>query len=345
MSFIRKELLDELTDQGWIYRKKHPLHNLYIYNYTQKTVYEDYWTVYTRRCRGLILDQDGLIIARPFEKFFNLEDRKDPLPLEKYEITEKQDGSLIIVTKYKNDIIVASRVSFESEHVKKAENLLFNKVKDLSTFKSGTTYLFELISPEFKIVIDYGNVEDLYLLAIINNHKGTELPYERMVSYKELAPFINRHIIKNKDLFHLSELNLPNKEGFVVHFLGESNLRIKIKFPTYKEMHNLLESVSPKNIWNYFYKDREDDLEKLIDCSPSEIKDTIIDYKKKLLKEYQHVEETCKEQYQNVVGSNDTSNRKEVAEVFKQSRYSNILFMMYDNRDYSKFIWKEIKPC
>lgn len=49
---------------------KHPQLDLFIYNYTAKSQYERYWTEETMMCRGLILDSQGQIIARPFPKFF-----------------------------------------------------------------------------------------------------------------------------------------------------------------------------------------------------------------------------------------------------------------------------------
>ena len=43
-----------------------------IFNYTAKCQYDGVWNDITMKCRGLIMSQDGEIIARPFEKFFNL---------------------------------------------------------------------------------------------------------------------------------------------------------------------------------------------------------------------------------------------------------------------------------
>ncbi len=60
-----------LIDGGYISVQKHPEADYYIYNYTQKTMFEGYWNEYTMICRGLILNADNVVIARPFKKFFN----------------------------------------------------------------------------------------------------------------------------------------------------------------------------------------------------------------------------------------------------------------------------------
>lgn len=67
------EKIDSLIKDGYIIKGEHPSGELFIYNYSQKTVYENYWTDYTLQCRGLIADKEGNIVARPFPKFFNLE--------------------------------------------------------------------------------------------------------------------------------------------------------------------------------------------------------------------------------------------------------------------------------
>ena len=59
------------VNQKFIVSRKHPILPLTIYNYTSKTQNERVWDVYTRHCRGLIIDDQNKIIARPFPKIFN----------------------------------------------------------------------------------------------------------------------------------------------------------------------------------------------------------------------------------------------------------------------------------
>jgi RNA ligase len=57
------------------------------------------WEV-RRECRGLIFDDEGRLISRPFHKFFNLGEKEETLPnnvdvTELHHILDKMDGSMI----------------------------------------------------------------------------------------------------------------------------------------------------------------------------------------------------------------------------------------------------------
>ena len=69
---INRALLNEMIENDFVNVNKHPTHDLFIYNYSPKAQYERVWNEVTMMCRGLILDADYNIVARPFKKFFNL---------------------------------------------------------------------------------------------------------------------------------------------------------------------------------------------------------------------------------------------------------------------------------
>jgi RNA ligase len=98
VSRFDRERLDALVADGWLRSQRHPDADLWIYNYTEKTQYEKHWIPETLVCRGLILDQAGRVIARPFSKFFNYGDPQVPsIPDEPFIVMEKMDGSLGIL--------------------------------------------------------------------------------------------------------------------------------------------------------------------------------------------------------------------------------------------------------
>src|SRR5690349_24752498 len=96
-----KEVYDWYAKEGYI--TAIPYNNLTLYKYTQKAVFEGNWVYHIRTARGLVLDGDGKIVARPWAKFFNLNERPDTnitelLKLEDIpELANKYDGSLIII--------------------------------------------------------------------------------------------------------------------------------------------------------------------------------------------------------------------------------------------------------
>jgi RNA ligase len=97
MNTINLEKIDQLIAEGYITKRPHASGELFIYNYTAKAQYDRLWTPETMQCRGLILDRDGAIAARPLAKFFNLQEHKEALPAEPFDVYEKLDGSLGIL--------------------------------------------------------------------------------------------------------------------------------------------------------------------------------------------------------------------------------------------------------
>src|SRR5690606_36552854 len=113
----------------------------------------------------------------PFGKFFNLgempETRLENLPKENYTVTEKMDGSLGIIYNYKGKWRVATRGSLSSEQAKRAEQILTKY--DMSEIPINFTILVEIIYPENKIVVNYGNEEKLVVLGAYDRDKLEEL--------------------------------------------------------------------------------------------------------------------------------------------------------------------------
>src|SRR4028119_412849 len=117
------QLLPEMLREGYVCVQRHPTAPLFIYNYTPKAQYERVWNEVTLQCRGLILDEGGKVVARPFRKFFNLEE-VDSLPAEPFEVYEKLDGSLGILYWTGEQAFIATRGSFTSEQSRKANQIL-----------------------------------------------------------------------------------------------------------------------------------------------------------------------------------------------------------------------------
>ena len=91
-------LLDEMLTERFVKVQQHPDADLRILNYTQRTQFERVWNPVTLACRGLVVTADGLVVARPFAKFFNLAEHPGiALPDGAVEVTEKLDGSVGIL--------------------------------------------------------------------------------------------------------------------------------------------------------------------------------------------------------------------------------------------------------
>jgi len=136
-------LLEEYYEQGWLIKQTHPTLPLTIWNYSQKTQYEGKWDEITLRCRGLVTDDEDNIVARPFQKFFNIEEAKHNATKE-FEVYEKMDGSLGIAFYYDGQWVFASRGSFTSDQAIKGAEMFKEKFQE-SHLNKDMTYVFEII--------------------------------------------------------------------------------------------------------------------------------------------------------------------------------------------------------
>lgn len=326
---IDKDLLQQMIDEKYVNVTKHPTADLYIYNYTAKAQYDKLWNEVTLQCRGLILDGDGNVVAIPFRKFFNLEEHDaSDIPNLPFEVYEKLDGSMFLIVAYKNQLIYATRGSFVSEQAIKGKEIFKNKYANLtSRIEKYKTYIFEVIYPENRIVVEYPNIEDIILLSIIDNKTGVETLENIGFTTVKKYDGIN-------DYRKLKDLAEDNKEGFVIKF--SNNFRVKVKFDEYIRLHRILTGVSNIAIWEYL-KDGNS-LDELLDRVPDEFYDYVKRTKNDLEHNFQYIEYEC------VCDYKEFNTRKETALYFQTKKYPSILFAMLDKRDYAPMIWKLIRP-
>jgi RNA ligase len=98
-------ILNDYIERGLIIKQVHPTLPLSIYNYSRTCQYDKLWDDITLNCRGLVLDNEGNVIAKPFPKFFNYEEHKpEDIPTESFEVYEKMDGSLGIFFYYEEKL-------------------------------------------------------------------------------------------------------------------------------------------------------------------------------------------------------------------------------------------------
>lgn len=323
-------LLKEMILNNYVKVNKHPEHDLFIYNYTAKAQYDSVWNEITLMCRGLILDQNDAIIARPFPKFFNFgESEIQELPSLPFEVYDKVDGSLGILYWINKIPFIASRGSFNSKQAEKATQLLHEKYRDSWVhLDASKTYLFEIIYPENRIVVDYGAAEKLVLLAVIDTKSGAEFPLENIG-----FPIVEKyHGVADFEL--LKARNEDNKEGYVIKFAND--FRVKIKFDEYLRLHRIVTQVSSINIWEYLKENLSTD--ELLERVPDEFFNWVKKTKNDLEQQFANIENQCKQDFE-VLAS-----EKETALYFQKCTYPSVLFFMLKNRDYKPIIWKYIRP-
>ncbi len=334
--------LNKYHNDGLLYKQTHPTFPLTIWNYTPDVQYGEKWDDITLQCRGLVTDNEGNVAARPFKKFFNIEENKHT-PTSEFEVFDKMDGSLGIMFKYNGEMVCATRGSFTSEQSKWMTEFAL-KYNYQNIIVDGFTYLFEIIYPENRIVVNYEGQERLVLLGIINTETGEELPYNDL--------FEGFDVVKKYDgIRDYSELKgkvEQNSEGFVVRF--SNGERMKIKGEEYLRLHKIMTNVSTTGVWELLSSGG--DINEFLKDVPDEFYKKVKDYADLLKYGFYRVSEDCgkSHHYFRYGKYNDREiepTKKQFAEhVMNHGHppYRAVMFAMWDGKPYDKLIWNVLKP-
>ena len=320
-----------LEEAGFLHINRHAELPLMIHNYSPKAQYERHWTPETLLSRGLVTDLEGHIVARPFGKFFNLDEHVGlygSLPDEPFEVYEKMDGSLGILFHYEGQLQIVTRGSFHSEQALIAQRIFKEKYQHVA-LSPNQTYLVEIIYPSNRIVVNYGEMTDLVLLAVLETKTGDEIPLEDIG-----LPLVKRyHGIR--DLAALRQSQPDNREGYVIRF--ESGLRVKLKFDEYVRLHRIITGINTRVIWEELKNGNS--LEALLEDVPDEFYQWVKKEVKALHDAYAKIETQVQSEFKHF------DDRKSAAAYFRaHTQYPAIMFKLLDQKPYSEIIWKLIRP-
>jgi hypothetical protein len=202
------------------------------------------------QCRALILEKNTWkVVARSFDRFYNLGEGEceKTFQWEKAKYFEKLDGTLISVYYYKDKWNVATRSMAFAEGLTTFGTITFAELFKIAIKNTkimefieqsnpNITWVFELTSPENRIVTQYSDTK-ISLLAARHNLNGDEYSSSRLDDWAKIA-WINRPI--QYDFESMIEVVENTKtlqtleEGFVgVYEIEGSFKRIKCKNPKY----------------------------------------------------------------------------------------------------------------
>lgn len=338
MDFLNE--LEKYYQDGLLLKQTHPMYDLTIWNYSPKVQYEKLWDNITIQCRGLVTNSKGDIIARPFKKFFNYEEHKpEDIPNEEYVVYEKLDGSLGILFNYENEWILATRGSFTSPQSIKGKEIL-NK-HDISSLRKDNTYLFEIIYPENRIVVDYGDQEKLVVIGGIHTKTGDEIPDSSLFWLQDAGfEIVTTYKTWGEGYDLLKEEISKDREGYVIRF--KSGFRMKIKGEEYKRLHKILTNISNRDIWEYLKENKPFD--ELIDKVPDEFYEWVKKTADDLVEKYYEIEKKSLIDFAKIRKNINIEDRKGFALEALKCDNPSILFSMHDKKYYGDIIWKLIYP-
>ena len=344
------QILNKLYDDGLVYKQVHPTLPLTIWNYSEKCQYKNIWNEHLLMCRGLVTDNEGNIIARPFKKFFNIEEGKHT-PNQDFEVYTKLDGSLGILFYYQNQWVMATRGSFTSDQAIKGFEML--QKYDYKSLNKKFTYLFEILYQDNRIVVQYP-FEDVFLLGMINTETGDEVNIhngDEDIRHQNMIKNIGLKVVEKfdgiKDYSVLKAMVKDNEEGFVVRFSNGD--RMKVKGEEYLRLHKIMTNISTTSVWGVL--STGGNFEDLLMDVPDEFFQKIKKYERTLRYTHFSISEDAGKRFDYFMYGkyNDkepVTDKKEYAMwVLKQPQHLQpILFRMFDKKEYSSYIWKLIRP-
>lgn len=344
-TILNVDELEAALADGLVKARRHPTLPLTIYNYAEKAVYTRAWTTVTRQCRGLIVHDNGEIVARPWPKFFNLGEERgtDGLdPDATIEVTDKADGSLGILVPDQDGTgpFIATRGSFTSEQAIHATELLRTRYRTFRP-RPWITYLFEIVYPNNRIVLDYAGLDDLVLLGAVDTINGQT--FGPTHPYLEAWTGPRTEVLHHRSLGEaLAAAPRPNREGLVVRYPNTHRL-IKIKQPDYVALHRIVTGLNARVVWQAIV---DDGLEKLLEALPDEFQQWALDLAQQINDEADGFTDRAFLEYVRIrqLLGDGTPDRKTFALAATSSPHAALLFQLLDGKDIRPAVLKTLRP-
>lgn len=354
--FPEWNLLGDMVADGYV-RKQTNGGDLWIYNYTEKAMFDSVWNHVTLTCRGLIINTATMeVVARPFKKFFNYnQPQAYPHMLEEtVTAANKMDGSLGIWYRSQSGRpAIATRGSFSSDQAIRGTEMLAQQYGDWAPSNEEWTPLFEIIYPENRIVCDYDGVSDLVLLGAVHKATGLEIGAEQ--AQKALG-WGGATAYEWKGITYAQALAMPDREGAEgLVIMDKFGHKVKFKQEDYMIMHKLVTGLSERAVWEMVDTDtpwswRDSGTDK-IKFLPDEFQPWAVNVLDGLISEWDRVSEEAQDRFMHlrVPGMS----RKDFAIAVKDEPNRAFLFKLMDwyeakgedpLLDMDKMIWQTLRP-
>ena len=213
------------------------------------------WTQDNKHMRSVVVNYEGEVISAGFPKFTNWGENPDNFPvpnsLRNCTVMEKLDGSLLIVSKYNGQYILRTRGTVDASTLANGHELELFKEKFLKSLTHDTpdtwnvSILFEWVSPINKIVLNYGDEPDWYVVGIVHHSDYS------LYSQEDLDMWAKNKGFKRPATYTFTDVNdlLQNveqwkgKEGVCVYSKNDQSIH-KVKGAWYLALHHMKSELS-----------------------------------------------------------------------------------------------------
>lgn len=316
---------------------------LRIYCYTPTAVVFSMWNEVTKACRGLIVNWDTKeVLARPFDKFFNYGEAAQDIQLfpdDEVLVYDKVDGSLgILYRRPDGHIAIATKGSFDSPQARKATEMI-RRYMTTHFREDELTWMFEIVYPDNRIVLDYGDFEGLVLLGAREIESGIDWFPEELLDWKgRRATYYRFNTLREA----LEAPQRPNAEGYVV-YVPDRDIRVKVKQEDYLALHKTVFGLSRKSVWKNIQEGQT--IEDILAVLPDEWHDWAKQTYYSLMDEFSAIKTTISKVFVAVVSDLPLDyTRKDFAEKVGKYRYAKQLFDILSGKDINPAIWKMVMP-
>jgi RNA ligase len=288
-----------------------------------------------RECRGLIFYPDGRIMSRPFHKFFNVGEREETQLINidwtrPHTIMEKMDGSMIRPLDVNGQFKLGTKMGV-TDVSQQAEEIMTDGQRNWMDImmKQGVTPLFEFVSPENRIVVQYDKAE-LVLLAMRHIITGEYFDIEFMRNNEFFRVVDTYGQVEGDFAKYLEEQRgMEDREGFIISFGGDM---YKGKNDWYVRIHKTKDLVRfDRNIVNLILHQELDDVFSML---PQHDADRIRDFETKFWDKFRDKEDLIKSLHATAVKFGD---RKAIATQFMPTvtnkADAGLVYRMLDGAD------------
>lgn len=215
--------------------------------------------------RSSIWDKNGNLLSAGFPKFVNAGENPENFPVPKNlnntKIVDKIDGSLVVVDNIGEGINMRTRGIFD---YKSAENYLdfefclekYSNIEKLAKEFPLVSWLYEIVTPNNKIVLNYDGVVDMFLVGAVD-----KLSYQ-LLRQDCLDDIAQIHGLKRPAYYNFKELddlcvwvkNVKNIEGACLYSKNDQEIH-KIKSDDYLVKHRLKDELcNPERVLDVWFK-------------------------------------------------------------------------------------------
>lgn len=231
-----------------------------------------------RECRGMVLEKDTwTLVAKGFDRFYNAGEDGDnwkTFDWSNFEVTEKCDGTMILMYCYRGQWLINTRNTFGNATPRGCDKtwteLFLSTIPSRpKNFSPSCTYVFELCTPHNRLVTNYNRSHAFLLAAFVvedwaGGFKVEEYPsswiqFQRDQWKVELPKM---YVLRSRDeldeFIYEKEATDKRFEGVVIR--DSKGLRYKVKSATYEAYHRILNTKdnrpTDRDLFHLVYQSR-----------------------------------------------------------------------------------------